>query len=330
MKGNWSKAAIGGLVLLNLVLLVMLVLRDPPGAATAMPATSGDTTPETSPRSSPSRTSTAPTTTATSVPRRTPTATPSSPGQTPSTSAGSDKSTRILAVSSANIAWRAVFGPCPTEPDVEVSRDGGRTWRRSEPGLRSVSRLRAYNESAVFAIGGASGCSPRYVATGGPDESWFANQDLLGETWYRVPEQADQVHAPGGQLSRPCGKQLLDFAGLGDYGAAALCADGTLRMTEDTGRTWRDVEADATGLALGADQQTYALAMRQDGCDGIAVVLLEPDAQVIDREAVRCAKTDGDGGEELGVGVRGKAVWLWLDSKIMVSTNSGRTWDVTS
>jgi hypothetical protein len=153
---------------------------------------------------------------------------------------------------------------------------------------------------------------------------------LLGQSWYRNPEQADQVYAPGGRLSRPCGKHLLDFAGLGDYGAAALCVDGTLRMTENSGRSWRDVEGGGTGLALGADEKTYALAMHQDSCDGIAVVLLGPDSRVIDPETVRCAQIDGEGFDELGIGVRGQAVWLWWNKEVMVSTNSGRTWDVTS
>ena len=99
----------------------------------------------------------------------------------------------------------------------------------------------------------------------------------------------------------------MDFAGLGDYGAAALCADGTLRTTQDNGRTWRDLKGGSAGLALGADEQTYAVAMQLERCEGIAVVVLDPDARSVDRDAVRCAPLKREAGEELAVGVRGEA-----------------------
>lgn len=329
LKGNWSKAAIGGLVLLNLVLIVLLVLRDPPGGVTAVPAISdGSTSAQPTPSNSePTASSIVPSPTPSA--RESPSATPNTPTPAPeptASSAAPERAVRVLAVSSAEVAWRAVVGGCPTDPDLEVSRDGGHTWRQAHPELRSVSRLRAYGDSAVFAIGGGKGCRPRFVAAGGPGESWLADESQLEETWYRDPKQIEQVHAPGGRMSSPCGKRLFDFAGLGDHGAAALCIDGTVRATPNDGRSWRDLAGGSTGLALGADERSYALAMRHDRCDGIAVVLLDPDTRAVDRDAMRCApfKLDADG--ELAIGVRGDVVWLWLGSEVMVSTNSGRTW----
>ena len=203
VKGNWSKAAIGGLVLLNLVLIVLLVLRDPPGSITAVPPASGGSTSATPVRSSPGPTASTRTPTgspstrkiSSAAPPPTPTATPSPTKATPV----SDRSRRVLAVSSAKIAWRAVFGACPTDPDLEVSRDGGRTWQPSKPKLRSVSRLRAYSESSVFAVGGAEGCAPRYLATGGPGEPWSANGALLDGVVVPRPE-GDQS---GSRAGRP-------------------------------------------------------------------------------------------------------------------------------
>ena len=327
-KGNGPKVAIGGLVLLNLVLIVTLVLRDPPDAITAMPAASEGSTSATRTSSSPTPSTTARSRTPTPTSTPSTAAPPSTPAPTPTQSAtGADQSTRILAVSSETVAWRAVFGPCPTDPEVEVSQDGGRTWRRTKPELRSVSRLRAFGASAVFAIGGAESCRPRFVASGGPREPWITNEAELGQTWYRVPKHTDRVHAPGGQVSNPCDKRLMDFAGLGDYGAAALCAGGTLRTTRDNGRTWRDLKGGSAGLALGADEQTYAVAMQLERCKGIAVVVLDPDARSVDRDAVRCAPLTREAGEELAVGVRGEVVWLWLGDQVVVSTDRGRSWE---
>jgi hypothetical protein len=233
----------------------------------------------------------------------------------------------MLAVSSDTLAWRAVFGACPAESEVEVSRDGGETWRPTKSGLRSVSRIRAYSDSSVFAVGGSADCQTRYVATGGPGESWAPNQRLLGETWYRVPKQANRVHAPDGRVSEPCDDKLQDFAGLGDQGAATLCADGTVRTTENRGQSWRDLEGGSAALALGADENVYAVAMRRQSCDGVALALVEPGAEGIDRSLVRCAPVGRGALGEVAVGVRGQVIWLWLGDEVKVSTDGGRSWD---
>ncbi|HZA06029.1 MAG TPA: hypothetical protein VE617_15820 [Propionibacteriaceae bacterium] len=310
-RGNWPKVAIGALVLINLVLFALLGLRQPTEVVRAKPATSpADTT--RSPRSSPTPPGTA-------------------GDSTPTESASNaGRSTRMLAVASDTLAWRAVFGPCPGGSDLEVSRDGGRTWRAAKSGLKAVSRLRAYGDSGVFAVGGATDCESRYVATDGPGKSWTTYDRLLGETWYRVPKGPNRVHAPGGRISQPCGEKLRDFAGLGDLGAAALCADGTVRTTQDSGQSWRDLRGVSTALSLGTDGQVYAVAMRREGCDGVALAVLDPGAEEIDRDRVRCAPAEGSESDEVAVGVREQVVWLWLGDEVKVSTNRGRTWDRSS
>ena len=327
LKGNWPKMAIGGLVLLNLVLLALLLLRGPT-EVTAEPAARPSETTQL-PLSTPDPTATAGDATSSAEPTPSVTSSSTNPAGTESTP-DAGLSTRLLAVSSDTLAWRAVFGPCPTDSELEVSRDGGRTWRSTPSGLKSVSRLRAYSDSSVFAVGGAEDCETRYVATGGPEESWAPNGRLLGQTWYRVPKQPNRVHAPNGRTSSPCEEQLRDFAGLGDQNAAAVCADGTVRTTQDGGRTWQDLGGVSTALALGADEQVYALAMRREGCDGVTLALLPPEAEGVNGKLVRCAPVDRDEIYELAVGVRGPVVWLWSGEEVKVSTDRGRTWDRTA
>jgi hypothetical protein len=328
-KGNWPKVAIGGLILLNLVLLAMLVLRDPTATRTAEPAV----TPagSTSSRPTPTPTETEATGDQTPSADPTPSASESSASPTATDSpSDAERSTRMLAVSSDTLAWRAVFGRCPTDAELEVSRDGGRTWRSTSTGLRSVSRIRAYSDTSVFAVGGATDCETRYVATGGPGESWEPNEQLLRQTWYRVPRQPNRVHAPSGRESEPCDERLQDFAGLGDQGAAALCVGGTVRTTQDSGRTWRDLDGTSAALALGADQQVYVVAIRRDSCDGVALALLDPGAEEIAGGVVRCAPVGRDQIDQVAVGVRDQVMWLWLGDEVQVSTDRGRTWELSA
>jgi photosystem II stability/assembly factor-like uncharacterized protein len=233
----------------------------------------------------------------------------------------------MLAVNSATLAWRALMGRCPTDPQVEVTRDGGRTWRSTKSGLQSISRMRSYSDTSVFAVGGNEDCESRYTATGGPGESWTVNPRLLDQTWYRVPSEDHRIHAPSGRLSAPCGTELGDFAGLGDAGAAAICTDGTVRLTQDSGKEWHDLDDATTGRSVGADEEVYALALRSAECTGTGVVLLTPGAREVDSDAVRCAPVGGDSDEALAVAVRGQVLWLWSGEEIAVSTDRGRTWE---
>ena len=187
--------------------------------------------------------------------------------------------------------------------------------------------MRSYNESAVFAVGGDEECESKYSATGGPGESWEILPRFLGQTWFRLPDADHRIHAPGGRSSSPCGDQLGDFAGLGVAGGAAVCTDGTVRLTRNGGRRWRDLDEVATGRAVGADEQVYVLAMRRGDCDGIGVVLLDPEAEEVDSDSVRCAPIGGDPDQELAVAVRGQVLWLSAGEEVAVSTDRGRNWN---
>jgi hypothetical protein len=101
-----------------------------------------------------------------------------------------------------------------------------------------------------------------------------------------------------------------------------------VRLTQDGGREWRDLEGGTAGRSVGADEEAYVLAVRRARCTpGVGVVLLTPGSREVDSDAVRCAPVGGDLDTELAVAVRGQVLWLWAGEEVAVSTDRGRTWE---
>ena len=139
---------------------------------------------------------------------------------------------------------------------VEVTTDAGRSWSKTKPGLTAIVRLKAYSDTAVFAVGADSRCRPTYAWITGPDQTWHRDRSRVTDIWYRSPGDLDEVHAPSGRKSRPCGDALVSLAGLGTFQAAALCADGRIR-TDAEGRSWKTVQQRSKVLSLNADDDRF-------------------------------------------------------------------------
>ena len=322
------KLAVGGLLLLNVFLIGALVVRNssletsavpaplssavstPPGEAEMTPSPSGS--PTASPSGSPS-----PTSEASSSPSGSASPSPEGEGSGASSDAEElDARPALLAANSDRVAWRAQQGRCGTETSVDVSEDGGRSWRSTDPGIGSIVRLKTYGSSSVFAVGADDECRPTYAWIDEPGGTWSRDAERTDNLWYRTPGDLDLVHAPGDGTSRPCGKSLVGLAGLGTFQAAALCADGRVR-TVDQGRRWRTANTGLTALSVNADDDRFVVALQRKGCRGVVVRTFDADGSGLDGSAGRCRKPAPDD-REIAVAHQGDAVWLWADEKVSV------------
>lgn len=312
------KLAVGGLILLNVFLIGLLVVRSSSLKTSAVPA------PTSAARAAPadeSRMTPSPSVSSTESPSASPSPSPSPGDETTAVPPGPqklDSRPSLLAVSSERLAWRAQPGRCGAQSAVEVSDDGGKSWRSTDPGIGSIVRLKTFGSTSVFAVGADDNCRPTYAWTSGPADSWRRDAGRTRDLWYRTPDDLDLVHAPGGSTSRPCGKELAGLAGLGTFQAAALCADGRLR-TADEGREWRTVTADLTVLGLNADDDRFVVALRRKGCSGVVVRTFDASGSGLLGSEGRCrqpAPSDG----EISVAHRKDTVWLWAaDKRVSVS-----------
>ncbi|WP_375423628.1 hypothetical protein [uncultured Friedmanniella sp.] len=327
LRRSGPKLAVGGLVVLNVVLIGALALRAPEPVTSAVPAagpTISDTpraTSSPSPSGSPTRSaspSAPPSTSASPSPS-------ASPKPSASSSASADPPTdsspqpgsgrpRVLAASSGRIAWRAEPSRCGSSATVEVTTDGGRHWTARDPGIGSVVRLKTYGDDAVFAIGADSRCRPTYAWTTGPREPWQHDRSLVRDIWFRRPGALDTVHAPSGKQSRPCGGDLVSLAGLGTYQAAVLCGDGRIR-TDDVGRSWRTVATRTGALSLNADDLGFVAAVVRPGCSGTVIARFDQAGTGLGRSAGRCRKASASSGST-AVAIRDGATWLWAADRV--------------
>jgi hypothetical protein len=119
----------------------------------------------------------------------------------------------------------------------------------------------------------------------------------------------------------PCAAEATDLAGLDTTRAAVRCPDGSTLRTVDVGATWEPVTAEGPVLAVGADDQGYALATTTPACDGVTVTTLAPDA--VAATPGGCAPLTGD---QVAIARNGSAVWLWVGEATAVSADGGVTW----
>ena len=318
------KLAVGGLVALNLVLLGALALRDPVRTAVPaepVPASSLSVTPRAT-TSSPSGTP-EPTPSAGSsiTPEPTPSDTPSAkPTRSPSKDRPNGKAAerpRLLAANSGRVAWRAKSTGCRGSAVVEVTTNGGRTWSKTKPGLTAIVRLKAYWDTAVFAVGADSRCRPTYAWITGPEQKWQRDRSRVKNIWYRSPDDLDEVHAPGGRRSRPCGDALVDLAGLGTFQAAVRCADGRIR-TDAEDRSWETVQERSKVLSLNADDDQFVAVATRGDCKGAVVRRFDSSGNGLGTKGSCQSKIKTRSGTTV-VSARYQQVWLWSGEQVLTN-----------
>lgn len=297
--------------MINVALIAALVLRqsmqDEP-SFTAVPAASPSSAGGSATPPSP-------------TPSSTPTSSQSASGETTARPADEDMVSdprRVMAVSSSSVAWRAEVRDCGGASTVEVSTNGGRTWRATEPGLGAIVRLKSYGDQSVFALGADDSCEASFASVENPDARWQTDQSMTADIWYQVPDDDDVVHAPGGATSRPCGNDLVGLAGRGTYEASAICADGRLRTIRE-GRSWTTVRNDTGAVAVNADDNRFTVARAMDGCDGLVVQHFGASGRGLSDDPDECWDIGWQRSDPVAVASRGEVTWLWSGDEVKLS-----------
>jgi hypothetical protein len=239
--------------------------------------------------------------------------------------------TRILAALDATTVWRATTGACPdTAATPEISDDGGATWTptdiTSATGLSALQRIVVSDASTATFLGHGEDCAPDAARTFVAGSDFAPSPNELAREWYLATVGGTTVHTPNGDVTAPCASALA-LAPIGDARVAVLCADGDVHLTVDGGAAWTPLGAPSGTIAIaGAADGLLTASVGSTGCDGVQVAALGVDGETSVLACVESSMSPADLAGTTAIDWTDDAIWMWVDDRLLVSTDEGETW----
>jgi photosystem II stability/assembly factor-like uncharacterized protein len=200
----------------------------------------------------------------------------SSPSPTVSETAEPPNESVLLSVTTkTGSAVRALSGDCESGGAIlELSDDGGRTWRKVDVPARGLLRVKSVSAAEAWVVGTDKFCKPRFIRTTDGGRTWTTKISTVG-AWHLLPQPVPRLHAPKGNVDSPCAAAhpAVDLAVTNNTTAAILCDGGQVHTTVDAGATWERAGSTggATALAFPGSRVGFAAAPGGAGCDGTNV-----------------------------------------------------------
>jgi hypothetical protein len=226
-------------------------------------------------------------------------------------------------------AFRFTTGSCKSGGSkLELTRNAGQTWGPRSVPYDAIIRVRVRPDGSAFVVGAdsESDCTPS-IRQSGALEADFGDSSVVKDAWFRDPRSATSLGLPSGATGKPCGTaQVIDLAVV-DTGAAALCADGRVRVST-SGAKW-DTSATVEGalaLALNAKARAFVVVPGADSCQGLAVVEAAKPTK-----ALGCAASDLTRVKPgtVALSVTATAGWLGVGDSVFLAGGNLATWKQT-
>jgi photosystem II stability/assembly factor-like uncharacterized protein len=159
---------------------------------------------------------------------------------------------------------------------VQLTSNGGRTWRNLKTPVRMVLRLRWTGARSGWLVGANADCRPVMFRTIDTGRTWSRERSTRGAWHLLADPRVRRLHAPYRDVASPCAARvgLVDLAPVSLSTAVALCADGRTYRTTDGGGRWQrrgDVR-NALAIGFGTDAAGFAVVPGGGRCIGLQVL----------------------------------------------------------
>lgn len=255
---------------------------------------------------------------------------PSAPEQPSSEDLQVSPLTHVLSAANADVAYRAVTGPCPaTGGVVEVTADGGASWVPYDLApyntVSAVQRIFSGEDGAAGVVTlNADNCAELLLLeTVSLGDTWQSNPAGTDALWMLDPADPSVLRVPNADpVQLPCVGARLAVGT--ETSLAVLCENTAIAISSDAGANWRMSDPFPGAAAITGIGQTFYLTQTgQADCDGTLVLALGPDFVPT---VSSCVLGGGSPSETAISAAIGGSLWLWSGNQVVKSLDGGANW----
>jgi hypothetical protein len=287
----------------------------PPVSMTPPPATASTVSPAMTTSTEPA---------ATTKPTSSPTSSTATANASPPGADRTDPAAAVLLdMASDGSVIRASRGSCTAGGSaadravVEVSSDAGETWSPVESSSTAVERVAAGRSGKSWFVATDDHCALVEHDSAGGGESWTTSSPD-GAWALPVDAAATSILAPIGDVEIGC--TPVSLAPIGSKGAVVACADGALRISTDSGKTWTDGARvpGVVGISFVGPNSGYALAASA----GCAAQVWQTTDGATSFSKLACL----DGKTPQAITAAGSTILVQVNGAVQRSDDEGETW----
>lgn len=226
--------------------------------------------------------------------------------------------TTMFDASTSGVAIRATAGNCDgSAPVVHISTDGGKSFTPTKPDVSQVLAVNVRTDGTLDLVGADDDCEAIGLTSDDDGATW--DDSSVSTRWYRDPESATGIIR--GTATADVGCDLVALSEVDPTTIRVSCADGTVRSTDDAGKTWAPLDGIKAVRAL-----SFALAT-----DGVALVQTDDCAASVFRTSDAGETWDQRGciTGQTGRAIldQGSRILAAVDATVSESTDGGQTWE---
>lgn len=213
---------------------------------------------------------------------------------------------------------RATPGDCADggRANVDVSLDKGASFMPIDLTLMEVTAVQAVSRDEIHVVGAGSDCAVVAYASSDEGRTWSSRS--ASNLWYADPNDTEQLHGPGGNLSPGC--EIRQVHPVDAQLARVSCVDGLVVGTADGGATWvrlGQLEG-AVVMVFTAPSNAVALAP-VSGCGAQSFLTRDGGRSW---ESAGCIPVDGIE----GLASNGAALVAQVGGEIFLSADNAESW----